>query len=155
MAKGWNDVKHKKEDVIKELKAMPDSTAKTQATSKVTAIKNWPPDSGTEAAVKKLYDEAAKATANAGPQTIDVALKSYTKPKFAHNATNAGTLPKWTFQYVDTDTKKKGEVEITMTTAMTKDEPTAKKLMSEAAVAEVKKHYPGATVKVNNTSLNS
>jgi hypothetical protein len=40
-----------------------------------------------------------------------------------------------------------------MTTAMTKDEPTAKKLMSDAAVAAVKKHYPGATVKINNSSL--
>ena len=36
---------------------------------------------------------------------------------------------------------------------MTKDEPTAKKRMSDAAVAEVKKHYPKATVKINNGSL--
>ena len=36
---------------------------------------------------------------------------------------------------------------------MTKDEPTAKKQMSHAAVAAVKKHYPKVTVKINNGSL--
>ena len=153
MAKAWNEVKHKKDDVIAQLKTLPDTPTRKKALDKVTAIKNWPPDSGTEAAVKTLYEEASKATAQAAPQNIDVALKSYTKPKFAHNATNAGTLPKWTFQYIDTATHKTGEVEITMTTSMTKDEPTAKKLMSEAAIAEVKKHYPSATVKINNQSL--
>lgn len=153
MAKKWDDVKHKSEDVMKELKTFPDTPARKTAMTKLTAIKKWPPDAGTETAMKKVYEEASKATAQAEPQNIDVALKSYTKPKFAHNATNAGTLPKWTFQYVDTATKKTGEVEITMTTTMTKDEPTAKRLMSDAAVAEVKKHYPGATVKINNTSL--
>jgi hypothetical protein len=153
MAKKWDDVKHKQEDVMKELKTFPDTTARKTALTKLGSIKKWPPDSGTETAMKKLYEEAGKAPATSEPETIDVALKSYTKPKFAHNATNAGTLPKWTFQYIDTATKKTGEVEITMTTAMTKDEGTAKKLMSDAAVAEVKKHYPKATVKINNSSL--
>lgn len=153
MAKKWDDVKHKQDDVAKELKTLPDTPARKAALTKLGSIKKWPPDSGTETAMKKLYEEAAKASATPAPQNIDVALKSYTRPKFAHNATNAGTLPKWTFQYVDTASKKTGEVEITMTTAMTKDEPTAKKLMSDAAVAAVKKHYPGATVKINNSSL--
>lgn len=153
MAKKWDEVKHKQDDVAKELKTLPDNAARKAALTKLGSIKKWPPDSGTETAMKKLYEEAVKSGATAGPQNIDVALKSYTKPKFAHNAAKAGTLPKWTFQYVDTGTKKTGEVEITMTTAMTKDEPTAKKLMSEAAVAEVKKNYPKATVKINNSSL--
>lgn len=103
--------------------------------------------------VKKSLAEIAQKAKEAEPAKIDVALLKYTKPKFAHNATNAGTLPKWTFQYIDTVSKKKGEVEITMSKAMTKDEPTAKKMMSDAAVAEVKKHYPKAEVKVNNASL--
>lgn len=153
MAKTWDQVKHKKEDIVKELNALPDCTEKKAATTKMSGIKNWPPDKAGSDAMKKLYDAAVKAAASAGPQEIDVALKSYTKPKFAHNATNAGTLPKWTFQYIEKATKKTGEVEITMTKAMTKDEATAKKQMSDAAVAEVKKHYPKATVKINNQSL--
>ena len=105
--------------------------------------------------VKTELANLAKKAAAAGPEEIDVALLKYTKPKFMHNATSAGTLPVWTFKYIDTATKKSGEVDITMTTAMTKDEATAKKMMSDAAIAEVKKHYPKAHVKINNQSLNS
>ena len=79
---------------------------------------------------------------------LEVKLKSTTKPKFMHNAGKAGTLPKWTFEFQDTETKKKGEVTITMTKNMTKDEPTAKKAMADAAVKEVKKNYPKAEVKI-------
>lgn len=155
MAKAWKEVKDSKEEIIKALKGFEDSGDKTTALTKTNATKKWPPDSGTLSAIQKAYEAAAKAKAEDAPQEIGVALKSYTKPKFAHNATKAGTLPVWTFQYTDKATKKSGTVDITMTTSMTKDEPTAKKLMSEAAVAEVKKHYPKATVKVDNTSLNS
>jgi len=154
MAKKWDEVKHKQEEVSKELKTFADTDERKAALTKLGSIKKWPPDTGTADAMKKLYEAAAKAVKEEA-QNIDVALKSYTKPKFAHNASKAGTLPKWTFQYKDTATNKTGEVEITMTTAMTKDEPTAKKLMSNAAVAEVKKHYPKATVKINNSSLDS
>jgi hypothetical protein len=112
-----------------------------------TAVANFQKEAKTElAAIAKRATEAAK------PANIDVALLKYTSPKFAHNAGNAGTLPKWTFQYMDTATKKTGQVEIVMEKSMTKDEPTAK-MMSDAAVAEVKKHYPGANVKINNASL--
>lgn len=155
MAKKWDDVKHKKEDVAKELASCPETDERKAASTKLNSIKNWPPDPGTATAMKSLYEKAAAAHAEPTEQNIDVALKSYTKPKFAHNATNAGTLPKWTFQYTDTSTKKVGTVEITMTTAMTKDEPTAKKLMSEAAIARIQKEYPKAHIKINNTSLNS
>jgi len=153
MAKKWDDVKHKQTDVANELKTFADTPERKAAATKLSSIKKWPADTATEAAMKKLYEAAAKVATASAAQTIDVALKSYTKPKFAHNATNAGTLPKWTFQYVDTATKKTGEVVIEMSKSMTKDEPTAKKLMSDAAVAEVKKHYPKATVKINNSSL--
>ena len=147
-----DDVKHKQADVASELKTFADTPARKAAATKLASLKKWPLDAGTAAVMKKLYDEAAKAAAPEA-QAIDVALKSYTRPKFAHNAGNAGTLPVWTFQFVDTATKKTGEVAITMTKSMTKDEPTAKKQMSDAAVAEVKKRYPKATVKVNNSSL--
>ena len=155
MAKKWDDVKDSKEDIIKALKDFAESDDKKTALTKLNSAKKWPPDTGTLAAIKKAYDAAAKAKDEDEPQELAVALKSYTKPKFAHNASKAGTLPVWTFQYTDKATKKTGTVDITMTTTMTKDEPTAKKLMSEAAVAEVKKHYPKATVKVDNTSLNN
>jgi hypothetical protein len=147
------DVKHKQADVANELKTFADTPARKAAVSKLASIKKWPADSGTEAAMKKLYDDAAKVAAAPEAQAIDVALKSYTRPKFAHNAGHGGTLPVWTFQFVDTATKKSGEVAMTMTKSMTKDEPTAKKQMSDAAVAEVKKRYPTATVKINNGSL--
>jgi hypothetical protein len=153
MAKKWDDVKHKQADVANELKTFADTPARKAAVTKLASIKKWPADSGSEAAMKKLYDDAAKVAAAPQAQAIDVALKSYTRPKFAHNASNAGTLPVWTFQFVDTATRKTGEVAITMTKSMTKDEPTAKKQMSDAAVAEVKKRYPKATVKINNGSL--
>jgi hypothetical protein len=152
MAKKWVDVKNKKEDVLAELKTCAESTSKTAALAKVNAVKKWRPDSGTLAAIQKSYDEATKVVAKAAPQNIDVALKSYTRPKFAHNATNAGTLPVWTFQYTDTAPKKTGTVDITMSRSMTKDEPTAKKMMADAAA--VKKNYP-ATVKINNSTLDA
>ena len=84
---------------------------------------------------------------------IQIKLKSTTKPKFMHNAGKAGTLPKWTFEFEDLETHKKGSVTIDMTRNMTKDEPTAKKMMAAAAVAEVKKHYPKAEVSVVTSTL--
>lgn len=152
MARKWDDVKHQQADVANELKTFAETPARQAAATKLASLRKWPLDAGTAAAMKKLYDEAAKATAPQA-QSIDVALKSYTRPKFAHNAGHAGTLPVWTFQFVDTVTKKTGEVAITMTRTMTKDEPTAKKQMSDAAVAAVQKRYPKATVKINNSSL--
>lgn len=81
-------------------------------------------------------------------QTIEVKLAKTTKPKFMHNAEKAGKLPVWTYSFTDKDTKKTGSVDINMTKNMTKDENTASKMMNEAAIAVVKKNYPGATVKL-------
>lgn len=155
MPKKWSEVKDKKESVLAELKECADSTHKTSALSKVNAAKKWPPDSGTLSAIQKLYEDAAKVEVedDDAEQNIDVALKSTSKPKFMHNATSAGTIPVWTFQFTDRATKKTGEVEITMNRSMGKDEPTAKRAMADAAIKEIKKRYPNATVKVNNTSL--
>jgi hypothetical protein len=116
----------------------------------------------TKAAVLKFQKDTKTELANLAkkadskePEVIDVALLKYTRPKFMHNATAAGTLPVWTFQFTDTATKKTGQVDIEMKSSMTKDEATAKKMMSDAAIVEVKKHYPKATVKINNSSLES
>jgi len=85
---------------------------------------------------------------------IVVKLKKTTKPKFMHNAEKAGKLPVWTFEFTDdSKPKKTGEVDITMTKAMTKDEKTAKKLMAEAAKARIEKEYPDADVTVVSNSM--
>lgn len=84
------------------------------------------------------------------PDEIAVSLKNTTKPKFMHNATSAGKLPVWTFAAVDAKTKKPlGLIQVNMTTQMTKDENTAKKMMADTAVAQVKKEYPKAKVKLS------
>ena len=46
-----------------------------------------------------------------------------------------------------------GEVVIDMTRNMTKDESTAKKMMADAAVAQVKKNYSKHTVKMITSTL--
>jgi hypothetical protein len=156
MSKNWDAVKDMKEkEFLAEVGHMPDTEERKALQAKLKGVKKWPfsADKGASDAIKKLYEAAAKAKAEDGPQKISVALKSYTKPKFAHNATNAGTLPKWTFSYVDSATKKSGEVEISMTKTMTKDENTAKKMMADAAIAEIKKHYPKADVAMTSASL--
>jgi hypothetical protein len=82
---------------------------------------------------------------------ITVKLKKTTSPKFAHNAAKAGKMPVWTFEFKD-DSKppRTGEVDITMSKSMTKDENTAKKMMADAAKKEIEKNYPDADV-VSNT----
>jgi hypothetical protein len=85
---------------------------------------------------------------------ITVKLKKTTKPKFMHNAEKAGKLPVWTFEFTDdSKPKKTGEVDITMTKAMTKSEKDAKKLMAEAAKARIEKEYPDADVTVVSNSM--
>lgn len=83
------------------------------------------------------------------PEEVAISLKSTTKPKFMHNATAAGKLPVWTFAAVDAKTKKPlGTIQVNMTTQMTKDENTAKKMMADSALAEAKKEWPKAKVKL-------
>jgi hypothetical protein len=83
------------------------------------------------------------------PDSVAVKLKGFTRPKFMHNASKTDKLPVWTFSAIDAKTKKPlGEVKIEMTAQMTKDEPTAKKMMADAAVAAMKKQFPTAQVKM-------
>ena len=160
MAKTWDEVKHKKEDLVAALKTLKagcsgDSTctaAVTKAEGKLGQIKTWPPDPGTADAMKGLYNAAAEAVKKvATVPKISVSLTKTTSPKFMHNAGKVGTLPVWTFGFKDSVSGKSGSVDIHMTTAMTKDEPTAKKMMSDAAVAEVKKKYPDATITITGS----
>ena len=97
--------------------------------------------------VVTLYNHAQEAVSKAPLPTgkYEVALKTYTTPKFMHNATQAGTLPTWTFEYWDEGvpvTKK--QIKITMTRNMYGDENKQAEQMSDAAVAQVK-HLTGAT----------
>lgn len=61
MAKKWDEVKSKKENVLAELKKLGDSPEKKKALDKLNSIKTWPPDTSTAAEMKKLYEEAVKA----------------------------------------------------------------------------------------------
>ena len=162
MSKTWDQIKNKREDVVNALKTLKteasgDSTATTAVTNaekKLSGIKTWPPDPGTATALKGLYDAAAAAVKKiVDAPKIEVSLTKTTSPKFMHNATKAGILPVWTFGFKDSVSGKAGSVDIHMTSAMTKDEPTAKKMMSDAAIAEVKKQYPKATVSVKSSTL--
>jgi hypothetical protein len=168
MPKNWSDIKAKKELVIEEVKhlktsATGDSTAVSAVDAldkKVQQVKTWPPDSGTEAAIIKLHTAAVTAVKKVqDAPKITVSLSKTSKPKFMHNAsasggTSAGTkYPVWTFSFKDAVTGKTGSVDITMTSAMTKDEPTAKKLMSEAAIAAVQKVYPKGSVSMVSSTM--
>ena len=91
--------------------------------------------------VVTLYNAAVDAVSKAPLPTgkYSVALKTYTSPKFMHNATSAGTLPVWTYEYWDTGlpvTKK--TFTISMTRNMDGDENKQAEAMSDAAVAKVK-----------------
>jgi hypothetical protein len=168
MSKSWSEIKAKKELVVAEVKSLKehagsDSTALAAVSAlskKLEQVKNWPPDSGTEKALITLHTTAVTAVKHVteAPK-ITVSLTKTSKPKFMHNAsasggTSAGTkFPVWSFSFKDTVSGKTGEVDITMTSAMTKDENTAKKLMAEAAIAAVQKVYPKGSVTMVSSTM--
>jgi hypothetical protein len=61
MAKKWDEVKSKKENVLAELKKLGDSPEKKKAIDKLNSIHTWPPDKNTGDQMKKLYEEAVQA----------------------------------------------------------------------------------------------
>ncbi len=78
-----------------------------------------------------------------------VKMVKQSKPKFMHNAKQAGTLPTWTYSFWNVaDPSNKGLVEINMTRNMYGNENVQAKQMSAAAIAEVKSHYSNTDVKV-------
>lgn len=78
-----------------------------------------------------------------------VRLKSYTKPKFMHNATKAGKLPVWTFEYFDVGQPKvTATFDIEMTRKMDGDENTQAAKMADAAITKVKQETKATSVKM-------
>jgi hypothetical protein len=92
--------------------------------------------------VVTLYNAAVTAVSAAKLPTgeYNVALKTYTSPKFMHNATQAGTLPEWTFEFWDTGVAiPKRTFKISMTNNMyNANENKQAERMSDAAVDKVK-----------------
>ncbi len=79
----------------------------------------------------------------------EVRLVSYTKPKFMHNATAAGKLPVWTFEYYDIgQPKSTTSFNIEMTRQMEGDENSQASQMADAAIAFVKKQTKASSVKI-------
>jgi hypothetical protein len=101
--------------------------------------------------VIKLYRAALTAVKAAPLPTgkYQVAMTKQSKPKFMHNATQAGTLPVWTFAYWDEGqpTVKKS-FQISMTRNMYGDENKQAEKMSDAAIAKVKGLTKATVVKV-------
>lgn len=95
----------------------------------------------------KALDEVSKAPLPTGK--YQVALKTYTMPKFMHNATQSGTLPIWTYEYWDEGLRNtKRQFKITMTRNMFGDENKQAEQMSDAAVDQVKHFTSSTQVKV-------
>ena len=91
----------------------------------------------------KLY-RAALATGK-----YKVAMTDYTRPKFMHNATQAGTLHTWTFEFCDEGPPNvRKSFKITMTNNMYGDENHQAQQMSDAAVATIKRVTKATVVKV-------
>ncbi len=101
--------------------------------------------------VIKLYRAALAAVKRAPLPTgkYKVALTNYTRPKFMHNATQAGTLPTWTFEFCDEGQPHiRKSFTITMTNNMYGDENHQAEQMSDAAVATIKRVTKATVVKV-------
>lgn len=78
-----------------------------------------------------------------------VKLVKTSSPKFMHNASKAGKLPTWSYEYYDEEEPtKKGSFNIEMTRNMAGDENTQSKKMNDAAIALVKSKHSGVSVKL-------
>ena len=99
-----------------------------------------------------LLNAAVDAVSRAKLPTgeYNVALKTYTMPKFMHNATQSGTLPEWTFEFWDTGVPiPKRTFKITMTNNMyNANENKQAERMSDAAVEKVKELTKATVVHV-------
>jgi hypothetical protein len=97
-----------------------------------------------------MFNTAVDAIdAAAGPKTYNLKVKSQSSPKFMHNAMSAGTLPVWKYEYWEEGNEgHKSEFDMHMTVNMEGDENHQAKAISDAAIALVKSHHTGATVKL-------
>ncbi len=96
---------------------------------------------------KKLKDE--------DEPEMRVKLTGHTKPKFAHNASQAGKEPVWSYEFWKTSAPdNKGEFDITMELSKMKNanENKQSELMNDAAIAFVEGQYPKFKGKVKLTS---
>lgn len=144
----------KNDDAITKAKAV---TAKFQTGyKKVFDSKGKTPAAKAEAdkqagpTLMSLYNAAVTALdAGGGPRTFNVRVKSQSSPKFMHNAVSAGKLPVWKYEYWDVaKPSEKKDFDVSMTVNMAGDENKQAKAITDAAVALIKSHHAGATVKV-------